>query len=130
MTRFRDEGPGESLLPSGVRIGMFCRLGTMLLKRPVARHCLIERRVHASRARIHELRQGIDVTVPFSFISCRHSRICRGISWESAVLRALQLRLRGREVPVCLSTGNAAVQRGSQPAASGELMLNSPPAMP
>ena len=47
--------------PSSVRIGMFCKFGSLELKRPVAATTWLNDRVHATGLRMNQLRQRIDV---------------------------------------------------------------------
>ena len=44
-----------------VRIGMFCRFGSLLLSRPGRRDRLVEAGVHAAGVRVHERGQRVDV---------------------------------------------------------------------
>ena len=47
--------------PSSVRIGMFCRFGSLLLRRPVAATAWLNDVCTRPVCRVHELRQRVDV---------------------------------------------------------------------
>ena len=110
--------------PISVRIGMFCRLGSLLLNRPVAATAWLTG-VHAPGFRIHQRRQGIDIGA-FSFARPRQSRItlrsscdCASSSSTSTAVEAVRVRA-GR-----FSTGSFSLSNRTSASCFGELMLNS-----
>ena len=61
VARARRRTRGGSRRPSSVRIGMFCRFGSELLRRPVAATAWLKQVWTRPGRRVHELRQRVDV---------------------------------------------------------------------
>ena len=107
---------------------MFCRFGSLLLKRPVAATAWLKQ-VCTRPVSGFTSCGSASMYVPFSFISARHSRIWRGRSWASASSSSTSTAVDGaRDVPVRFRTGSCSLSNRISASCLGELMLNSPPA--
>ena len=96
--------------PSGVRIGMFCRFGSLLLNRPVDGDRLVEAGVHAAGLRDAPAAAARRCRCPSASSAARHSRIWRGMSWVSASSSSTSTAVDGAfDVPVRFSTGSCSL---------------------
>ena len=114
--------------PSGVRIGMFCRFGSLLLSRPVAATAWLN--VVCTRPVAGLTSAGSASTyVPLSFWMLRHfstrpgsSCVCASSSSTSCAVETT------RVLPVFLPACRFSFTKRTSASCFGELMLNSPPA--
>ena len=114
--------------PSSVRMGMFCRFGSLLLRRPVAATAWLKLVCTRPVSGLTSTGRA-SMYVPFSFIIPRQSRISLGSSWVSASSSRTSTAVDGaRDVPVRLRTGRPIRSNSTSASCFGELMLNSPPA--
>ncbi len=113
--------------PSSVRIGMFCRFGSLLLRRPVAATAWLK--LVCTRPVSGFTSCGsASMYVPFSFVMPRQSRISRGRSCVSASSSSTSTAVDGAfDVPVRLMTGRPSLSKRTSASCLGDPMLNSPP---
>ena len=116
--------------PISVRIGMFCRFGSLLLEPAGCGHRLADLRVHAAGFRIDQRRQRVDVGALQLGEAAPVEDQTRQMSCCAAPApRALPRRSRRpRRARSASAPAAAASRTGSRASCFGEPMLNSSPA--
>ncbi len=114
--------------PSSVRIGMFCRFGSELLRRPVAATAWLKQvctrpSSGGPSAAARRCRCSSACAAP------RQSSTSRGISWLSASSSSTSAAVEAdRVLPVFFAAGSCSFSNRILPSCCGELTLNSSPA--